>query len=128
MTINLQSSILKKIFSVGPELYLLFSVVYYWSLTALVINPLAIFLVIVVTFQIWERNKVLGIVISALFLFLNLFLVLALISELSEFTEFNKNAVLLLTVGSLYLGLNIFFSVVMLYRYLNRQAIEPVIN
>jgi len=128
MTINLQSSVLKKIFSVGPELYLLLSVLYYWSLTALVVNPIAIILAIVLGFQIWSRNKALGIVISVIFLLLNFFLVLALLSELSEFTEFNKNAILLLTVGSLYLGLNIFFSGVMLYRYLNKQRIKPVIN
>lgn len=127
MTINLQSSFFKKIIDVGPELYLLLSVIYYWSLTALIINPLAISLAIVLGFQIWSRNKALGIGISVVFLLLNFFLVLALLSELSEFTEFNKNAILLLTVGSLYLGLNIFFSGVLLYRYLNKQRTKPVI-
>ena len=58
-----------------------------------------------------------GIVIAAIFILLNLFMVLALLSELNEFTSFNERAKELLLFGCLYLGLNLTVGVVMLVKY-----------
>jgi hypothetical protein len=99
-----------------PEICILLSVAWYWLMTTL-FNPIAIFLVLVLGIFLWLKNRSLGILISILFLLLNLYMVLALISELSEVSEFNRKALTLLFFGSVYLGLNIFFSIKMLIKW-----------
>ncbi|MBU2929657.1 hypothetical protein [Winogradskyella psychrotolerans] len=106
------------------ELFLILSVLYYWFLTPNLFNPIAIGLLTILVFQIIKKNATLGIVISATVLLLTLFMVLALISELSEFNTINQNWKNLVIFGSLYLGLNLILAGFMFYKYLKLKAIQ----
>lgn len=88
------------------EIYLLAAVIFYWVSTANLLNPIAFFLLAVLTLLFLWKNEILGITISFLFLILSLFMILALISELNEFPKFNKDAQIMLLVGGTWLGLN----------------------
>jgi hypothetical protein len=100
-----------------PETYLIASVIYYWIMTGTLLNPFAIVLLTFLIMLIVLKNRTFGMVLSILFLVLNLYMVLALISELNEFPAFNKDAQILLLVGSIYLGVNILLSVFMLLKW-----------
>lgn len=103
----------------APEIYILASVFYYWYMTGLLFNIPAIIMAFAVAILILSKNRTLGIVFGVLFMMLNLYMVLAMIAELSEFTSFNGNAAALLTFGTAYLGLNIFMAIRMLSRWSN---------
>ncbi|WP_412560375.1 hypothetical protein [Winogradskyella sp. MIT101101] len=107
-----------KIKSILPELFLIASVIYYWTLTANPFNPIAIGLLVILLYQVISKKPLSGLLISAVFIFLNLFMVLALISELSEFEAVNQNYNNLIIFGSLYLGLNLFVGGIMFSKYL----------
>ena len=112
-----------KVLNVIPELYLILAVLYYWSLTVSLLNPVAIILLSVLVYQIITRKQILGIVIATVLIFASGYLILALLSELSEFSEYNDDAKELAIFGFLYLGLNICFGGIMLYRYANKKRI-----
>ena len=97
----------------GCEVYLLVSILCYWILTGTLLNPVAAILLAIVATVMISKNKVLGVIISLLFLLLNLYMVLAMISELNAFTSFNERARQLAIFGSLYFGLNITVSIIM---------------
>lgn len=113
-----------KVKNVIPELYLILAVLYYWSLTASLLNPIAISLLLVLVYQIITRKQILGIVIATVLILASVYLILALLSELSEFIEFNDDAKELAIFGVLYLGLNITFGVIILYRYAIKNEIK----
>ena len=112
---------LKSILNVLPELYLILAVVYYWILTSSVLNPVAIILLLVLAYQLYSKKQILGIIIASIFVFLNCYMVLALLSELSEFSEFNNKAKQLAIVGFLYLGFNIIVGSIMLIKYISKK-------
>ncbi|WP_147376123.1 hypothetical protein [Ichthyenterobacterium magnum] len=105
-----------------PEIYFALAILYYWSLTALIINYIAIGLLIILGILILTKNNTLGIVISCILILLNLYLVLALLSEFSEFETFNANAKKLLGIGVLFIGSNLFFAFRLLFKYLKAQV------
>lgn len=108
-----------------PEIYIFASVILYWSMTTL-LNPIAISLAAVLGIFLWLKNRALGISIASVFFLLNLYMVLAMISELNEFSTFNWRAFELLAGGSLYLGLNIFVSVRMLIKWTKKNLAVSV--
>lgn len=107
-----------------PELYMLFGVLFYWVSTGTLLNPFAIVLLIVIGWQLYAQKSVSGIIIATIFLLLNLYMVLALISELSEFTSATSNFYQLLIVGTLFLGSNILAGTFMLVKYIKIQSIR----
>jgi uncharacterized membrane protein YbhN (UPF0104 family) len=114
---------LKKLKSLIPELFLVASVIYYWVLTANLLNPFAIGLLAVLAYQIVKKKATLGLIISITVIALTLFLVLALFSELSEFEVANQNYTNLLIFGILYLGTNLVLGGTMLVKYLKQKMI-----
>ena len=110
----------KKYISVIPELLLIGMTIYYWSLTALVINPLALVLLALFTFQIISKNTISGILIASVIILLNLYLILALLSELSEFETANSNFKRLLIGGTLFVIVNLTIGGLMLYKYFKK--------
>ena len=100
-----------------PEIYLIASVLFYWISTANLLNLVAISLLVALSILFVWKIDLLGIIIAALFLMLSMFMVLALISELSEFSVFNSEAVLMFFVGGIWLGLNIWLSVMMILKW-----------
>lgn len=114
---------LKTIKPLIPELFLVTSVIYYWILTANLFNPFAIGLLAILVYQIVKKKAAIGLMISITFIALTLFLVLALLSELSEFNEVNQNYKNLLIFGTLYLGANLIIGGTMLVKYLKLKMI-----
>lgn len=102
----------------SPELYLIAATLYYWFLTSNFLNPIAIALLSVLVYQLLTKKMALGLIISAVFLFLNLYMVLALVSELSEFTTKSESYYQMLVIGSLFLGANILVSSFMIRKYI----------
>lgn len=103
-----------------PELYLILAVLYYWTLTSSMINPIAIVLIALLFYQLINRKKILGLILAILLVLLNAYMILALISELSEFQEFNHKAQKLTIVGFLYFGFNIIFGTSMFLKYIKK--------
>jgi hypothetical protein len=99
------------------EIYLFVAIIYFWSLAALIVNWFAIALLIILGVLIVTKSKILGMTIGIFLILINLYLLLALVSELSEFEVFNADAKKLLGFGLLFLGLNLFFSMRMLLKY-----------
>ena len=108
------------------EVYLLISILYYWSLTAIVANWFAISLLAITIILITTQNKILGITFGVLLVLINLYMVLALLSEFSEFKTTSLEAIKLLSIGSLFLGLNLIFSGVLLHKYAKLSTIKVV--
>ena len=97
----------KKIVKNLPELYLITAVLFYWQSTANLFNPIAMGLLVVLIFQMEFKKQYLGITIATIFIIANLYLILALISELREFTEVTNSFLLLISVGSVFIALNL---------------------
>ena len=110
------------------ECYLIVSVLFYWFFTGTIVNPIAIGLLIILGLQLVFQKPSSGISIASIFLVLNLFMVLALLSELAEFTEYTNNFYQLLIVGSLYLGLNIWVSSRMILKYTRQHSSSSLEN
>jgi hypothetical protein len=105
----------------SPELYLIGATLYYWFLTATLLNPIAIVLLAILGFQLIYKKGTTGLIIASLFIVLNLYMVLALISELSEFTSANEQWTKLLLFGTLFLGINLVAGGFMFWKYLKRK-------
>ena len=101
-----------------PEGFLIVSVIYYWMLTAHLLNPIAIILLAVMAFQVISKNTISGLLILGIFILLNLYLVLALLSELSEFDMVSSNYNKLVIMGTLYIGINLIVGALMFFKYL----------
>ena len=110
---------LKYLKSILPELFILASIIYYWIASSL-LNPFAIGLFLIMSYQIVKQKYTSGIIIGIIFIILNLYMVLALISELSEFENSSKGFYTVLVVGSLYLGFNLVMGCIMLIKYLKK--------
>ncbi|SDX86492.1 hypothetical protein SAMN05444411_110139 [Lutibacter oricola] len=101
-----------------PEVYLIIASIFYWVNTSTLFNPFAIIFIGVLLYQVIIKNKIAGLLISSVFILLNLYMVLALISELSEFTTSNNSFIRLLVFGVLFLGLNLIASIFMFKKHL----------
>jgi len=113
----------KQLIALAPEIYLVLATFYYWVLTANFFNPFAIVLLIILLYQLIFRKFATGIIIASIFILLNLYMIFALLSELSEFTEPNENYNNLLIVGSLFIGLNLLVGISMLWKYLKTKVV-----
>lgn len=109
---------ISKLKPIIPELFLITSVFYYWTLTSNLFNPYAIGLLGILVYQLISEKVTLGLLISAIVIALTLFMFLALISELSEFDAANENFNKLLIFGSLYIGLTLIMAGLMFYKYI----------
>ena len=107
---------MKKIINSAHELYLIVSALFYWF-SSTPINPIAFVLIAVFTYQAITKKTTSGIIIAIVFLIINLYLTLALISEAREFDVINNNWTQLVIVGSLYIGTNLVLGVIMLIKY-----------
>lgn len=104
------------------EYLLIAAVLYYWFLTSSFWNPIAIGLLLLLIFQIIFRNKIIGILFPSILMFLSLFMILALISELREFESFNNAAQEMLFFGLTYFLGTIAVSVLMFFNYFKRTS------
>ncbi|MDH7448183.1 hypothetical protein [Aquimarina sp. 2201CG14-23] len=114
----------KDIIFLSPEIYLICATLYYWFLTSNLFNPIAIILLTILVYQTIYKKLTIGLIIASLFIVLNLYMVLALISELSEFPESNENFMKLLIFGTLFLGINLIVAVYMFWKYVKKTKLE----
>lgn len=100
-----------------PELILIGATLFYWVSTAVLFNPVAIVIMLVLLFQLKFKNKIAGVILSSLLLLICTYMLLALGSELSEFPTFNADAGRMLFVGLMLFGGIIGVSGWMMYGY-----------
>lgn len=113
---------MKKWLKFIPEIYFLISVLYYCSMTPSIWNPFAVALLSIIILQLILKSRILGVLLSLLLIFANLFMFLALLSEYHEFNKATKEARELILFGSLYLGLNMLMAVLLLIKYAFREV------
>ena len=97
-----------------PELFLIVSVIIYWALTAILVNPVAISLVVLLVAQLRFKNKTFGIALSFIFMLLSLFMMLAIFSDIVNLDFFFPRGLLMLCFGVLYFGGTAYFAFILL--------------
>ena len=115
----------KRILLKFPEYYLIVLTFLAGYKPPFFINPIAIGLIVILILQIIYKNKIAGIVIAGFFIVINVYMLLALISEFSEFPTLNADALQLLLGGLLLIVLNLFVSAVMIFNY-RQKDMGPV--
>lgn len=111
----------KKVLFRLPEYYLIAAALLYWFTPPLNVNPIATGLVAVLVLQAIFKNRMTGLIIASLFLAINLFMLLALISEFNEFPSFTADAGALLGVGLLLFLINVGMAILMIYKYTQQE-------
>ena len=97
-----------------PELFLILSVIIYWTLTASLVNPVAISLVVLLVTQLRFKNKTFGVVLSFIFMLLSFYMMLAIFSDIVNLDFFYPRGLLMLGFGTLYFGATAYFAFVLL--------------
>ena len=100
-----------------PEYFLILATAFYWWSSGILWNPVALVLIAILALQCYYRNWLSGILISSIILLICLYMLGALLSELSEFESFNGPAIEMLLVGTLLFITPIFLAAMMMYRY-----------
>jgi len=119
--------LMKKYLKFIPESYAIVSVMYYWLDTGRYFNPFALALLVALAVLLFFRNRTFGVLVSLLFILVNLFLFTALMSEYRHFHEPSPAAADILLYGSVYLALNLLMALVMLVKYaLTDVSSKPV--
>ena len=118
---------IKPLFYWMPELYLILATLFYWVSTATLLNPIAFLLLTLFVSQLIFNKKGMGIFLGSLLIILNLYMFLALFSELLEFSAFTVSAQKLLFVGGAFLTLNIIMSIKLLLKHINLNPQETKI-
>ena len=106
----------KRIILKLPEYYMLILAISAGYKPPFSFTTISLGLAAVMVFQIVYRNKISGLMISILFLLINLFMLFALISEFKEFQIFNNEAKQLLFGGFLIWLTNLIFGGIMFYK------------
>lgn len=101
-----------------PEYYLIVLILMSGYTPPLGFNLLSLVMAFLLVLQIIFKYRVTGVILATLFLMINLYMLLALISEFSEFPTMNSAAVQLLGVGLLLFVTNLSVSGLMIFRYL----------
>lgn len=110
-----------KFLVVIPECYIIFVVLFTGYTPPFSLHPLAFIIAAMITLQLYFKNAITGIMLANLFAFINLYMILALLSEFSEFPTFNFAAAKLLFVGSLIILTNLVVVGLMYFNYLKRD-------
>ncbi len=97
-----------------PELFLIVSVIIYWALTATLVNPVAISLVVLLVAQLRFKSKTLGIALSFVFMLLSFYMMLAIFSDIVNLDFFYPRGLLMLGFGTLYFGATAYFAFILL--------------
>lgn len=120
--------VLKSAFRFFPEVLLTLVVLYYWSLTASIFNPVALALLIPLAVLFFWNNKTLGVITGVLFLIATLYLSLALFSDLINMETFYPAGLKLLVGGLLFLGASGAGSIWMLVKHTKKAPGRIILN
>lgn len=108
---------ISRLFPYLPESYILFLVLAAGVRSPFTFSPLTLAIAAIVALQMIFRNAITGIMLANLFILINLYMILALLSEFSEFPTFNSSAAELLVVGSAIILTNLSVGGFMFYSY-----------
>ena len=97
-----------------PELFLIASVIIYWVLTAMLVNPVAISLIVLLVAQLRFKNKTFGIILSFIFMLLSAYMMLAIFSDIIHLDFFYPIGLLMLCFVSLYFVGTAYFAFILL--------------
>ena len=97
-----------KFINQNPEILFILSVIFYWVSTSHLLNPVAISLFIIGLVMMLKRFKTLAVVVGVIYLIINAYMILALVSEFREFPEINSDALVMLGVGGAFIVINIY--------------------
>ncbi len=106
-----------KLLAFLPESYIIFIVLFTGFTQPFSIHPVALIIATLVSLQLIFKNAITGIMLANVFLLINLYMILALLSEFSEFPTFNLGAAKLLVVGLLIILTNLFIGGYMFFNY-----------
>jgi|TARA_R100000479_G_scaffold51000_3_gene24197 hypothetical protein len=113
---------IKPLFYWMPELYLILATIFYWVSTATLLNPIAFILLVLIVSQLIFNKKGMGIFLSCVFILLNLYLILALLSDLFKISVFSISIQKMFFIGAGFLTLNIIMSIVLLFKHINLNS------
>ena len=102
-----------------PELFLIVSVIIYWALSAILVNPVAISLVVLLVAQLRFKNKTFGVALSFIFMLLSLYMMLAIFSDIVNLDFFFPKGLLMLCFGVLYFVGTAYFALILLRKNKN---------
>ncbi len=108
---------LKRLLINFPEYYLIILSLLAGYTPPFTFNPVFIVFASILLLLIISGNKILGVIIAATFILINLYVSGALLSEFYEFKELNHEAIQLLSGGLLIGCLNMMSSAIMIYKY-----------
>ena len=100
-----------------PEYYLVILAILAVYKQPLVVTLVLIGIVALLVLQILFQSRISGFIIAGIFLFVNFYMLGALISEFNEFPEVNSAAIKLLFVGLSTIIINLIAAGIMLYKY-----------
>ena len=106
--------------------FILLSLFAYGFETSIFMNPVAIAFFVIFGLHLFVAKGGAKMIFPSIFILVNLFMFLALFSELREFETFNREALFMLLVGTLYFGLNIVTSFIMILA--NIEITQPKLN
>ena len=106
-----------------PEIILFAETLIYWYYSS-PLNLIAMALLLILLSLFIFINKTTGLAISTLFLSLNLYMCLALASELSEFQFMTRHAKLMLLVFGTMFGIGIIASTLLLVKWVKNLAAD----
>ncbi|PVW13503.1 hypothetical protein DDV96_12650 [Marixanthomonas spongiae] len=110
---------IKPLFYWMPELYLVLATLLYWVSTATLLNPVAFVLLILLTSQLVFNKKGLGLFLGSVLVLLNLYLFLALFSDIVASPSFTISVQKFLLVGGIFLVLNLIMAVKLLLKHID---------
>jgi hypothetical protein len=114
---------MKKYLLMLPEFFIILLSIY-WFLDNYLgsghINYFAIVVFIIVTLQLFLKNKFIGIILGSIFFLFGLYMILAVLSEFKKFTAVDSSAVELISVGFLICFVLIASSIGLFYKSLSK--------
>ena len=100
-----------------PETYIVLLVLLMGYSPPFNFSPFSIGFAIVIAILFALKNKIVGLVIAGIFTAINIYFLLALLSEFNEFTEFSTSAANLLFTGLAIFSINVATSILLFYKY-----------
>lgn len=108
-----------------PEFTLLLLSIYWFLdnyLGRLHMNYIALTVAVIVVFQLFFKNKYIGIILASVIWMFSLYMVLAVISEFNKFATISSEAVKLILFGLLLCFSGFLSSGFMFYKYLSKSS------
>ena len=110
---------MKKYLLVLPEFFII-ALSIYWFLENYMgsgyVNYIALVVFVIVTLQVFLKNKIVGIMLGSILFLFGLYMVLAVLSEFRKFTTLDSSAIQLISVGFLICFVLISSSIGLIYK------------